>query len=1429
MPKAWKTVRVFISSTFRDMHAERDHLVRFVFPHLREELLKRRIHLVDVDLRWGVTSEQDALEVCREIIDECRPRFICILGGRYGWTPQGKEQSITAAEIQYAVLDRLHAKEYRYFYFRDPQVTASIPESAARAGGYRESASPEEIERHGKEQAEALARRRTEKLEATKQAIVDAGFEPFVYPARWDDAQQRLVDLETFGARVYADLLWSINDEFGTQPPEALDEFTEENAAMEAFVEERVERYIVGSRQTLLDEMTAFAEADGKPSILVLTGKAGLGKSALLGKFYQDYVQKHPDEIAIPHFVGASAGSTDLRRTLRRFCHELGKVSGSQEEIPQDVKELVKQFAALLKQVAGSRRVVLLIDALNQFDATDNAHSMYWLPDDLPPGVRVIVSSLDHPGLEALHRRRERIREIALQTLTQDDGRAIVEGYLQRYHKRMTQEQVEALLEKPESGSPLYLLVALEELRTLGTYEEISDRIRALPGQVRLMFLWILKERLSNDPGFRDSDGRLIGAELVRKFVSCLGVSRHGLSHAELVDLIAPGDPLGNVAALQRLLRPYLMCRGELMDFYHTQLREAVETEYLDEEQERLEAHRALAQYFRRKADPTGDATWKGDYRRGLSEVPYHLLSAEEWQSLVEVLTDYEFVETKVEAGMTFELVRDHNITRNAIPPGSLTGDQEARLRDWRNFVSGCSHKLAGGHEPFLQVAYNYAASGSVATAAEGRALHYQGAWICLFNRPHLMQGPTCVLTLEGHTNDVYAVAVTPDGRWAVSGSWDGTLRVWDLENGQCLWILEGEKVDALAVTPDGRRVVSGGSDPTLRVWDLESGTCLQTLEGHREAVLAVAVTGDGRRAVSGSWHGTLRVWDLKSGACLCTLKAHRGPVRVVAVTPDGQRAVSWSGEGLLPFFGDYTVRVWDLESGECLHVLKGPRHSVNVVAVTPDGRRAVSGSRDGTLRAWDLESGECLQTLKGHRRSILAVAMTPDGRQAVSGASDRTLRVWDLESGKCLRTLEGHAHIVWAVAVTPDARWVVSGSRDDTLRVWDLQGEESQQTFGGHTDAVLAMSCTPDGRSAISSGYDKTLRVWDLKSGECLRTLKGHRDSIEAVAVTPDGRQVVSSSGGLLPALAGRTLRMWDLESGECLRALRGHRGRVKAVAVTPDGRQAVSGNQSPVPLFSAGTLRVWDLGRGKCLRTLKGHTGSVNDVVATPDGRKAISGSSDRTLRVWDLESGKCLRVLKGHRDSVNVVAVTPDGRLALSAGYNPLLMDFGDTALRVWDVETQECLHTLKGHRWFVAAVAVMPDGRHAVSGGADKMLRVWDLETGKEIACWSAEYNITTCAVGPEGKRIVVGVGGGRVYFLALQNVVLGPLFITAWRSPLDSIHAFGCPHCRTWSEIPAYAIGTELPCPNCGKLVKLNPFTINADWRPIAEAWRGGRD
>ncbi|MBC7289455.1 MAG: DUF4062 domain-containing protein [Armatimonadetes bacterium] len=230
-------MRVFISSTFRDMRAERNYLARHVFPRLRRKLLKWRIHLVDVDLRWGVTSEQNVVEACRQIIDECRPRFMCILGGRYGTIPPGHDRSVTHDEILHAVLDPPPGSDarYSYFYFRAPDVTASIPEPWAQ------------------EYLEPPGSAAQQKLEQLKQAICAAGFEPFIYHCRWDAHAHCIAGLEEFGQRVYEDLLASIRDEFGEEPPERADWFDEEKAQQEAFIEERVARYVVGSRQALLD------------------------------------------------------------------------------------------------------------------------------------------------------------------------------------------------------------------------------------------------------------------------------------------------------------------------------------------------------------------------------------------------------------------------------------------------------------------------------------------------------------------------------------------------------------------------------------------------------------------------------------------------------------------------------------------------------------------------------------------------------------------------------------------------------------------------------------------------------------------------------------------------------------------------------------------------------------------------------------------------------------------------------------------------------------------------------------------------------------------------------------------------------------------------------------------------------------------------
>ena len=345
---AWRTVRVFVSSTFKDMQAERDHLVRFVFPRLREELLPRRIHLVDVDLRWGVTSDQNALEVCREIIDECRPRFLCILGGRYGWVPPGKVHSITADEVHYGVLDRLlNERGFAYFYFRSETATGAMP---GIPGEFREQPGSNN---------EA-------KLAELKQAIIAAGLNPFTYPAHWDNDTQRLTGLALFGNRVHDDLLRGIDEEFGVHVPEPFDEFDEERASMAAFIEERNQHFVLGSRDAALNELIAHVTTPGGNGYICVTGVPGSGKSALLAHLTSlASLRAQHSTLVIAHFVGATSGSTDVRRTLRRLCHEL---QTNALDIPDDFDKLCALFSELLRSTCARRRVVILLDGVDQFE-----------------------------------------------------------------------------------------------------------------------------------------------------------------------------------------------------------------------------------------------------------------------------------------------------------------------------------------------------------------------------------------------------------------------------------------------------------------------------------------------------------------------------------------------------------------------------------------------------------------------------------------------------------------------------------------------------------------------------------------------------------------------------------------------------------------------------------------------------------------------------------------------------------------------------------------------------------------------------------------------------------------------------------------------------------------------------------------------------
>jgi WD40 repeat protein len=568
----------------------------------------------------------------------------------------------------------------------------------------------------------------------------------------------------------------------------------------------------------------------------------------------------------------------------------------------------------------------------------------------------------------------------------------------------------------------------------------------------------------------------------------------------------------------------------------------------------------------------------------------------------------------------------------------------------------------------------------------------------------------------------VWAVAISPDSQWLVSGSGDNTLKRWDTATGKCINTYTGHQgsVMAVAISPDSRWLVSGSFDKTLKRWDTVTGECLHTYTGHQDSVYAVAISPDSRWLVSGSVDKTLKRWDTKS-TCLFTYTGHQSSVTSVAISPDSRWLVSGSV--------DKTLKRWDTVTGECLQTYTGHQSSVNAISISPDSRWLVSGSGDSTLKRWDTSIGKCINTYTGHQDSVMAVAISPDSRWLASGSRDNTLKRWDTVTGNCLQTYTGHQSSVNAVAISPDGGWLASGSCDNTLKRWNIATGNCLQTYTEHQSSVNAIAISPDGVWLVSASCDNALKRWDTVTGECLQTYTGHQSSVNAIAISPDGVWLVSGN-------QNNTLKRWDVVTGQLIQTYTGHQSSVNAIAISPNGVWLVSGSRD-------NTLKRWDTVTGECLQTYTEHQSSVNAIAISPDGVWLVSGSRDNTLKRWDTVTGECLQTYTGHQSSVTSVAIGLDGSWLVSGNK--------DNTLKRWDIVTGECLRTYTGHQSSVTSLVLTPNNFNLISCGGDE-IKIWDVETGECIRTISNQPY--------KGMRIggAIGLTSGQIESLKALGAV-----------------------------------------------------------------------
>ncbi|NES65413.1 MAG: WD40 repeat domain-containing protein, partial [Okeania sp. SIO2D1] len=549
---------------------------------------------------------------------------------------------------------------------------------------------------------------------------------------------------------------------------------------------------------------------------------------------------------------------------------------------------------------------------------------------------------------------------------------------------------------------------------------------------------------------------------------------------------------------------------------------------------------------------------------------------------------------------------------------------------------------------------------------------------------------------LLGHDDLVNSVSISNDGKTIVSGSFDKTIKVWNLETGELIHTLTGhdERVLSVNISNDGKTIVSGSDDKTIKVWNLETGKLIHILTGHDSPVDGVSISNDSKTIVSGSWDNTIKVWNLETGELIRTLTGHDEYVSSVSISNDGKTIVSGSW--------DNTIKVWNLETGAEIRTLTGHDDLVNSVSISNDGKTIVSGSHDNTIKVWNLETGAEIRTLTGHDDLVNSVSISNDGKTIVSGSHDNTIKVWNLETGELIRTLTGHDEFVYSVSISNDSKTIVSGSWDNTIKVWNLETGADLRTLKGHDDFVSSLSISKDGKTKtiVSGSFDNTIKVWNLETGAELRTLTGHDAPVDSVSISNDGKTIVSGS-------LDNTIKVWNLETGDEIRTLTGHYNSGRSLSISNDGNTIISDHGD-------GTIKVWNLKTGELIRTLTGHDDSGRNfsISISNDGKTIVSSNFD--IKVWNLETPDTEPLtLKGRNDDlVRSISISNDGKTIVSGGE--------DGTIKVWNLETPDAeLLTLKGHDYYVSSLSISNDSKTIVSGSLDNTIKVWNLETGELI--------------------------------------------------------------------------------------------------------------
>lgn len=541
------------------------------------------------------------------------------------------------------------------------------------------------------------------------------------------------------------------------------------------------------------------------------------------------------------------------------------------------------------------------------------------------------------------------------------------------------------------------------------------------------------------------------------------------------------------------------------------------------------------------------------------------------------------------------------------------------------------------------------------------------------------------------------AVAISKDGAKLAAGG-DKTVALFTLaDNKPAGAIATPAEVRDVALSADGTRVAVAGADNRVRVY----GPDLNLMEVflHDGPAVGVAFHPDGKRVVTASADKSLRFWT----PALVAQGAHGGPVRQVRITPDSGRIMSVGD--------DKQLRIWDAKTAQEQKAIPAGDGPVVDLALSADASKAATAG-DKTATVWTLSDGKAVATI-ALAGPAQAVALAPNGtRVAVAFGVDKAnqVKVFDAATGQELQTLPTPTGPVRSLVFLADNRTLVVAGDEKAVAVHDVAVTAARPA---HTGGVVALALHPSAPQAITAGADKTVKQWDLTTGKELKALATPAEPITDLAVSRDF--------AAFAVAAGKTAKVWQTADGKELATL-AHPADVLAVGFSADRARLITGSADHL-------ARVWEVATGRLLQTYA-HVGAVRGVALHPSQPLALTASADKTAVVRPFVLN---RVAAPSPKPLRAIVATPDSARVVVAG--------DDGVIRVINAGNGNEERKIEGATGPVYALTLSRNSQVLAAAGADKTVRVFTFNDGKEVGTIPASAPVRGLALTADAKLLV----------------------------------------------------------------------------------------